>query len=139
MSAPDRLYGEPHADVLYDDPATVWECCIEGQYDDSDEEWTVEEWTVRPAISTVPSVAWILDMIEDHIADCGEFTEDPFPKALRDDADCISLAEGLRFHIATRATWHQADKKVATHTITLGADGKPLLNGEPMYVKRANP
>lgn len=36
----------------------------------------------------------------------------------------------------SRVTWRQADDLLRTITVTLDAEGRPLLDGQPMYVKR---
>lgn len=134
-----NLFGYPDSEVLYDDPATVWESEIEPFIDtDSDDPayaesgWDVEEWTSERAYR--PGEAeWLLEsFLEgalDEVCDDGE----TFHRLTNDQA-VIAAVAALDALLVEKITYRNAVEKVATHRITL-VDGEPMWNGEPMYRK----
>ena len=143
---PARLYGLPHAERLSDDPAGVWESEVEPNLDpDNLGPWTVEEWTVRPPLSTTPSTHLLLEWITEHVDDELGLEEPSIPK-LEDDAQVKATADYLLALIASRASYFAADELVATHVLEVAntealadpsATLDPLLDGEPLYGPRA--
>lgn len=136
-SKPDRLYGLPHAEEVFDDIATVWENEIEPYADDHDTRaWVIEEWTVRDPIDTVTKAEWILELIAEHIGDTADITEDAYDdleRAVKHE-DVVAACESMRQAIAKHIRYHMADKRVATHTLTV-VDSEPLIDGKPLYRK----
>lgn len=134
-----NLFGYPDAEVLYDDPAAVWESEIKPFIDtDSDDPayaeygWDVEEWTSERAYR--PGEAeWLLESyLEgalDEVCDDGE----TFNRLIK-DPDVIAAIAALDALLVEKITYRNAVKKVATHRITL-VDGEPMWDGEPMYRK----
>lgn len=122
-----NLFGYPDSEVLYDDPATVWESEIEPFIDtDSDDPayaesgWDVEEWTSERAYR--PGEAeWLLESFL------------TFHRLTNDQA-VIAAVAALDALLVEKITYRNAVEKVATHRITL-VDGEPMWNGEPMYRK----
>jgi hypothetical protein len=131
---PDRLYGEPGAEYLYDDPATVWESEIDPHREyaaDLVDEWIIEEWTVKPVDVCVPSAVSIVEYVAEMTADDLEATEDPLPNITRNQA-ALAAAEALRAVFVGQVTWFSADKRVGERVVTI-VDDEPHLDGEPMY------
>lgn len=134
-----NLFGYPDAEVLYDDPATVWESEIEPYIDtDGDDPayaesgWDVEEWTSERAYQ--PGRAeWLLEFylenVLEEVCDDGE----TFDRLIK-DPDVIAANAALDALLVEKITYRNAVKKIATHRITL-VDGEPMWNGEPMYRK----
>lgn len=135
LARPERLYGLPHAEYLYGDPAEVWETEIDGQYDEDETAWTIEEWTATTAADRIVGGLSIVEGVMEYL--CEEMVEsgDAWTDVVG-DAEVIAAADALSALIASKVTYRWAEKKVADHTITLDGEGKPLLNGEPMYVRR---
>jgi hypothetical protein len=54
------------------------------------------------------------------------------------DPVVLAAAEALRTALVERATpYWIADKRVGEHVVTWDAEGEPLVDGQPMYVRRA--
>lgn len=136
MTAPDRLYGVPGAEALYRDIAEAYESQIEPFCDDHEGTRIIEEWTVLPAGSTFRSPADIVDWLCEDAADDAPDGWYDCIEHLDHDPVVLAAAEALRAALIERATpYWIADRRVAEHTITWDAEGEPLVNGEPMYVK----
>lgn len=140
MSDDQRLYGLPGAEQMYFTAAEVYECAIDGQDDATS--WTVEEWTTRSPISTVPPAEAIVEHVLEYTCD-DDYPECPWGDDHPvEDPELLALAEKIRERVAaTLGSYRLAKEQVATHTITLveGEDPKyptVLLDGEPMYVPR---
>lgn len=136
--ADERLWGTPGAEMMYLDVGTAYESEIEMWVDeDRDKVWKLEEWSVQPQGSTVPSPGAILEWMEESA--CDELVEGGYEQIadITKDPEVRSLAEALCQAFVKRVTFRMADKLLATHVVTFDADGEPLLDGEPMYVKRA--
>lgn len=135
--ATPNLFGVPHAETLYDDPATVWETDIEDWVGYHDErEWTIEEWTAKGPERYMPAPALIAEQIAEWSADeMGlEGAGDAWDDATK-DPNVINEIHRAMTHMASKVAYRIADEKVAEHKVTLDADGQPLLNGQPMYRK----
>jgi hypothetical protein len=137
-----RLYGLPDADMLYDDPATVWETHIEPEpWGTEPGRAVIEEWTVHDPTHHLPSHEDLLDYIYEWACDAGEVSEDwgeDFPTG--GDAVHAAIDELYRV-IASNIPYRMANEKVAEHVIEwTGEEGEnPMLDGEPMYRKSEAP
>lgn len=139
QKAPDRLYGLPHAEVMYDDPATVWELELEPNVD-TDGETTIEEWTVHEPGYHLPSVDRLLEWIEEWTLDMGEVSEDW--RMPGDHPDVQAAARALLDAIAGAVDYRMAKDMVDVHRLAWsdlndGGEGTVTLDGEPLYGKRA--
>jgi hypothetical protein len=134
MSETKHLFGTEGAEELYDEIATVFESEIEPNLlDDNLGEILIEEWSTYPVTHHLPRAERIVEWILDWAMDNGEVNEQwMFPIS---DPDILAAAEKLREQIGEKTPYLMADQKVGEHKITGTADA-PLLNGEPMYVKR---
>lgn len=138
----DHLYGLPGAERLHFSAAEVYECEIDGQHDEDTTSWTIEKWTTRSPITTVPSAEAIVDHVLEYTCD-DDYPECPWgdDHPIK-DPELLALAEKLRERVAaTLGTYRLADKPVGSHVITLVETDDPkyptvLLDGEPMYVPR---
>lgn len=134
--APERLYGVPHAEALWDDPAAVYEQDIE-PYSDGDERQPriIEEWTVHPPDYHFPSADRLVEWLVEWAADQGELDWDGAER-LEKQAEHVTVtdaAENLLAALAARITYRMADRKVAEHIVTWSPEGEPLLDGFPLY------
>lgn len=133
------LYGLEGAERMYLDPAEVYESEI-----DPDVEIgiagsrTIYEWSVHPPIYHVPSAVDIVERLTYSIVEDGEIEEpcsDEWESRAKDPG-VLAAAEALRVVLANTITSRMADKILRTLTITWGEDGEPLIDGEPLYVKK---
>lgn len=129
-----RLYGTVGAEQMYLDPASCYESHLEPWKDEPNhpERAEIEEWTVHPTRSLLPSVEALMTWISEWTAEYGEVSADF--DIVPETNDVRQAAEFFLDHIASKIKWKQADKHVASHWVTWTEDGKPLLDGEPMYV-----
>lgn len=142
LSDDRRLFGVPYAEDLHDNPAAVYELQIEPYTDGHDRRpVVVEEWTVYPPKHHLRRAADIVDWLLECAAEDGEVTEGWSEAIDRHDRDpdVLAAAEALLDVLASKVRYRMADRKVAEHTITWGADDEPLLDGRPLYVKAAAP
>ena len=136
----DHLYGQPDAEHMEWDPASVWEAGIEPHWsDDPDVDgrgpWTIEKWTTHPPSKHLPSIGHLVDYISEWVADSGEVDEggaEDFADAVHEARPWVDL---LMVQIASRVAYRMADKKVGEHVITLDENDEPLIDGKPMYRK----
>lgn len=145
MSDEEFLYGVPGAEVLYLTAETVWELEIEPWHDAGDIEnsppsWVIEKWTATPLAHFVPSTDCVLESIESVTSDeVSEGAGDHLDRAFGDPAVIEAFDAALALLKANLTDgWFQAEDKVGELVVTLDADGKPLLDGQPMYVERAD-
>jgi hypothetical protein len=126
-----RLYGVPGAEVMHFDPATVYESEIEPTGDEHPERAEIEEWSVHPPRALLPSAEALMEWISEWTADYGEVSADF--DILPETAEVKQAAEFFLDHVASKITWRQADKHVASHWITWDEKGEPLMDGKPLY------
>lgn len=132
-----RLYGVPGAEVLYADPASVYESQIDGE--PQDRTYEIEEWSVAPKLDRVPTADTIIeDFVERAGDDCcpDEYAYEDLEKAGK-HPDVIAAVENARQVFASKINYEYADKHLRTLTVSWDDNGEPLLDGKPMYVKRA--
>lgn len=124
------LFGLPGAEQLYSDAAELWETELDGQDDEPEGGWIVEEWTSRPPRWHMPSAEYVVEHVLEYIAEAevDEYGYDSWEIASRPDE-----IEAVLVAWAGRVTYRMADKCIATHRITMVGDD-PYLDGEPMYV-----
>lgn len=134
-----RIYGTPGAEVLYDDPATVYEMDIEPWVDEHDRRpRQIEEWSVHPPDYHLPDTTTILEWISEWVADNGEVTEgvyDDWTEACASHRSDLA-AKALRQVIASQVTKRMACKLVATHEVTWDDESEPLYDGQPLHRQR---
>lgn len=128
-----RLYGLPGAEEMYFDPVEVYESEIDGQYPDQPEKVEIEEWSVHPPSHHLPSVAYLVELLEEWCYESGELT-DTIDVSFTSPS-VKEAAQKLLDTVAGEITWRMADKKLALHWVTWAENGEPLLDGEPMYHK----
>jgi hypothetical protein len=139
VTSEKRLYGVPGAEVLHLDPAAVYESAIDPWVDEHDRRpWEIEEWTVAEKIDrlmrTVDIVERVVEWTVDDTCPDEQACED-IERAGR-DPEVVAAFESARQVMASKLNYEYADKRVATHTVTWDDQGEPLLDGEPMYVKK---
>lgn len=139
--APTRLFGVPGAERLYDTAASYYETELDPYFDDravpQHPEHIIEEWDVHDPIDHVPSAAMILYWLCEHI---GEEITDPDAAGLdrlERDEEALAAAEALRATLAGKISWRMARDLLATHKLTWDDQNEPLLDGEPLYQRRA--
>lgn len=134
----DRLYGLMDAEHLHNDPVMVYEVEVMDVYDPMPERIEVEEWTVAPQRNHLPDAGDLLEWLHETACDRMEVDEGwcDHMEAATKKSDVIAAAEALLDLLASKNQYRMADQLVATHVITFDAKGEPLLDGEPMYVKR---
>lgn len=131
-----RLYGVPHAEALWNDPAAVYEQDIEPcLHGDEREPRVIEEWTVHPPDYHLPSADRLVEWLVEWAADQGELDWDGAER-LEKQAEHVTVtdaAEHLLAALAARITYRMADRRVAEHVVTWNPQGEPLLDGFPLY------
>lgn len=140
------LYGLDGDEYMCDSPAEVYEgreCdyCFEDLPVDQWEPMKIEEWTSLPLGHFVPSAARMIENLLERLMD-GDVSEEAFDRIgdLDEDPEVLAAFEAARAALASKlGGWRQAQKLVRTLTVTWGENGEPLLDGEPMYVKREEP
>ena len=101
--------------------------------DQGDGRQIIQEWSVHPTRKHLPSVDVLLDRLVEDVCDAlGEDSLDDLERVAA-HADVQAAAEALLAVFAARVKWSQADRLVAEHTVTWGADGQPLVDGDPLY------
>jgi hypothetical protein len=135
---PANLFGTPGAEILYDDPASVYEHDIEPWWDpDEDSPRQIEEHTSRFAVDGLPSVDDVASWLAETYAEADMAPDDDGKTADRiADHQGVKVAAHALFEAARAViTYRWAENLVATHTITVDADGQPLCDGEPLYTE----
>lgn len=126
----ERLYGLPGAEVLYLQPAEVWESELDCREHGAPEEgWEVEEWTTVSPREHLPRA----DVLIEHIMDRwvgDEMDEEGFEHWA--DHASEEEAEAFLSAWAARVSYRMTGKQVGSHRITVVGD-EPYWNGEPMY------
>lgn len=136
MTAPERLFGIPGAEVLYLDLASAYEAEIDPWVDELEHRPTVlEEWTVAPPANHLPPAERLLDWLVEWVADNGDVAEGYYDELenVVGNAEVLSAAEEFRDAVARRMTFRMADRLVAEHPVTWDATGNPLVDGERLY------
>ena len=135
---PDRLFGIPGAEQLHLDLVSCYESDVDPWVDEPEHApKVIEEWTVRPVVDHVPKAEVIIDEILEWIGEAGELDEygfEAFSDACHGD-DVKEAVEAVRVLIGSKVRYRMAEKLVAEHKVTWTADGEPLIDGEPLYVK----
>lgn len=129
--APDRLYGLPHAEVMYDDPATVWELELEPFVDGPGRSF-VEEWTVHEPDHHLPPADRLLEWVEEWTLEMGEVSENW--RMPSDHPDVQAAVESLYDAIAAAVDYRMAKDMVRRHVVAWDGKGAVTLDGVPMYV-----
>lgn len=118
-STPDsekRLWGLPHADVMYFDYDAVYELEIEPFLDsEALKPWIVEEWTVHPPEYHFPAPSTLIEWLIEGAMDGGEVGEGWGDNLESDNEEFIAKAEELISLIASKVRYRMADEKVAEH------------------------
>lgn len=135
--APERLYGVPDAEHLHDDIASAYEAQIEPYCDDHEGSRIVEEWTVLPHGSAFMAPDRIVEYLCESAADDAPDGFWDNVAHLDQDPVVLAAAEALRTALIERATpYWIADKRVGEHVVTWDEKGEPLVDGQPMYLRR---
>lgn len=131
-----RLYGLPHAEVLYFEPNSVYESEIEDQAEDYPDRVEIEEWSVHPPEYHLPKADDIIDWMTLWAAENGEGDEAQYDQwqAVGTPPDVLAAAEALRTVVASKIEYRMANEHLRSLWVTWTEDGEPLLDGEPMYV-----
>lgn len=136
-----RLYGVPGAEVLYLTAAEVYESDIDPWLDDDDphKPRQIEEWSVAPPRHGMPSAVTIIEDITERVGD--DWLPDEWAYAAMERAgkapEVVAAFDAALDLLASKFDYKVADKCLTTHTVTWNDEGEPLLDGEPMYVKKA--
>jgi hypothetical protein len=128
VSKPEYLYGAVGAEHLLDDPEEV----AERLFDDAggDGPFEVEQWTVRPQRSCLPSVDWLIDTFTEHAADSAWYeTDEGFYEHLTNIVlvpEVRAAADAFLDAVASRIGYHMADKHVGSSWWwNVGTDERP--------------
>lgn len=137
-AGPDRLFGVPDTEYLQVDIGAAYESQIDPYVDEHDRRpRVIEEWTVFPPRHHLRSPEDLVDwLIEDASESAGLDGYYDHAEALTRDPEVLAAADALIASIADRVTYRVAHERVAEHAVTWDADGEPLIDGEPLYVKR---
>lgn len=126
-TSPQEVYEDRECDYCFEDvPVDQWELM------------EIEEWTAKPLGAFLPSGRRVVEMLcealyEDEVS---ESAEDSIGRA-ESSAEAHAAFDVALAVLASKLTgWWQAEKLVRTLTVTWDENGEPLLDGEPMYVKR---
>jgi hypothetical protein len=139
VASEKRLYGLPGAEVLHLDPATVYESEIDPWLDEHKGSWEIEEWSVAPKVARLMDAGSIIERVVEWAVDDScpdEHACEDIEKAGR-DPEVLAAFENARQVMASKFNYEYADKIVTTHLVTWDDQSEPLLDGEPMYVKKA--
>lgn len=131
-----HLFGLPGEGAMEDSIAGVYEAWVDDVEPADCSPFTVEEWTSRPLGNELISTARVLEWMNEHLADEG-FEEWDWERidAVFRDAEVVAAFDVARDVLKAKLSgWVMADIKIADHIVTWGADGKPLVDGEPIYV-----
>lgn len=137
------LYGLPGAEVMYFDPATVYESEVEPWYADSDvrpDRKVIEEWSVHDPTYHLPDADSIVEWMAEWAADGGEMDENGHSEVYeaRKHPDVIAAAEALRQTMGAQVKYRMSNRHLRDLTLTWDEQGEPLLDGKPMYVRRSD-
>lgn len=141
---PDQfLYCLSGDERAYTDPAECYESCLEPFAEDDTttvpgRAHVIEEWTARPAGSYLPDPKNIAERVAEWAADemgVDDAWDDHWGKACK-DPEVIAAYRAAGELLASKVSWLMCGEKVGELTVTWTADGSPLLDGEPMYVRR---
>ena len=145
MPKPDRLFAIPDSEQMWPDPVAAYESQIEprlehyGALVEHGAHAILEEWTVAPTRTHLPTAHSVLEHISEWSVDYGmldEFGANEITDACF-AADVVVAIEYILDLIASKINYGMADKQVAIHTITWDETG-PLIDGEPLYRKSAD-
>lgn len=142
----DRLYGLPGDEWMEHDPAGVyerWECNNDTEDSECRVPFLIEEWAAvgLGQILRADCAGRVLEWLGDDLyeSEVSEGAADAIAAAVVDPevvAAFEAAVQVLRQRL-NRTGWLQADTKVQDMAVTWDADGKPLLDGNPMYVPSA--
>jgi len=139
-----NIYYTADGERGYEDIASLYESFRDDWDDDPSDrrDIHVEEWTTRPVREHVNADHWIDGNVEHLLEyDLEEAGDDDGTLAAKLEDRAKDPAVRAAFTAAldllfTGVSWWVADKVIARHQITHDADGKPLFDGKPLYVKR---
>jgi hypothetical protein len=130
----ETMFGLPGAEHVQLDPVSVFESQIDPYIgDDTKGPWTIEEWAMKPitfgnwAAQNAAEAA-----VESLYDEIDETAAEQLYQAAKTDDVLAAFQKALDL-LASKTGYMMCDKKIAEHTLTLDADGEPLLNGERMY------
>lgn len=130
-----RLYGLPYAEVMYSDPAEVYETEIlpflgdEGDPEWRDGRWEIEEWTAGRAYTPHPE--WLHEMVLEKVCEDWDEHGEHYDRLMKDRV-LTDLFAQIDAHLAKEITWLMAEGLVGSHALTV-VGGVPYLDDEPMY------
>jgi hypothetical protein len=138
-----RLFGQPGAEHLHFDLAASYENDIEPWRDpeNDDRKWVIEEWSVRPSKDHLPTVDLVLEWAGEWAAEMGELDEDgsyAFDNAAQDPAVVAAFQTALDLW-ASKVPHRMAGDHLRDHRVTWDDNGKPLVDGEPLYRPAEDP
>lgn len=128
----ERLYGSPGAERLWDDPATV--------YEEHEDVWipgatySIEEWSVRPQRDFLPSADSVIERLVEGVEEVDEDGADAWTNASL-KPEVVAAFEAALDLLCSKVSYVMAEKLLTVHDLTFDPEGKPLLDGEPLYVK----
>jgi hypothetical protein len=132
----ERLFGLPGAERMYFDIESVEP--DEPDFYEDRVPWIIEEWSVLPAVTHLPSAEHVLEYMAEWVGEQGEVDEygcEHWTDFVT-DPEVVAAAENLRTVFASKISYRMADKMLREHLVTWNEAGDPLLDGQPMYVSR---
>lgn len=134
-----HLYGQEHAEYLQSTPEETYENWIcDHDVNERPESLIIEEWSVAPVLTGVPPVDRILDWLADEFGEEEAGTEEnyeSFKKATK-QPEVIAAFDTARDSLGRHHHYRMAKDHLRNLIVTWDAAGEPLLDGQPMYVKR---
>jgi hypothetical protein len=130
----ERLFGLPGAERMYFDIESVEP--DEPDFYEDRVPWIIEEWSVLPAVTHLPSAEHVLEYMAEWVGEQGEVDEygcEHWTDFVT-DPEVVAAAENLRTVFASKISYRMADKMLREHLVTWNEAGDPLLDGQPMYV-----
>ncbi len=129
------LYSVPGAERAYDDPVACYEAQIDGIPPRG--ETTIERWTATGSSASLPTPEHMAEWVAEHSSDETVFEDEAEQwAAAAKEPDVLAAFKTAGELMARKVTWRRCDTLDGKHTVTWSETGEPLLDGEPMYVKR---
>lgn len=138
---PERIYGRPDDECLWDDPETVYETWADEWCEGASRvPFDIVEWSVLPNRSLLPSVDSVVEDLLQRVADdlpSGDAYH--YWESAGNDPVVRSLLERALRRLSSVVGYSVADHEIRRLRVTWDDQGQPLLDGKPMYQSDKNP
>ena len=135
MSDKRRLFGVVGAEELHRDIAEAYESQVE-HHICPDERVEIEEWTAADNRTFMPPVEDVINFVSESAADeaVTEWWRESHQSVLGSSEVKEAFQKAIDL-VASKMTYWMAHKKVASHSVTLDANGEALIDGGYLYRK----